>query len=1002
MIGPEIADVFTRGVVCPDEVTAAMRAAPLLQVCKDMQPFLINDTTLVQAMTMFAHAAVGRSFMQPEELALLGNFFTDKAAKPALADTAAACLKLIIDDALDNGRFQAEVFILLVDKVLPAIHLQDRPVGVRRASFALIQRVLCEPVLADPATGTVARLRTVLEAIDGEGDPQLVVAMFDIIGSVFTWADASEVNNIAEDFFEALASYFPVLFTQPPGCPVTKKDLQDGLARCLSHPALFQFCIPFMLGKIVSPSTVVKLDVVRTIKECVERYEAASFLDHFATDVVTHLRNEIVKMSAFPDSADSGGTSSPSSVIAVGCSVLTNISRLCGASPSSDAKIIQLFEPVNEGTVQCASDATTARHTCSAYATMLFSTLVGSWRVCLASGGYVFAMLSLLADTGSAADGKGACTGTVNTSMLFSSLCAGFADALGPEDDNEEAAAVQRNELRAKIDKALPSFLETVRSTSVALAEPSCPAAGADSDAELLALCQAELLCSVLKLDLRMAPWLREADLEQTASALVKAAVFNGLADVRASVARLLRTYMVMDPENRVQQAVQALAQSPSGRRAGDGATALCGLLECLSSSSLNFANFALEEVLLQRPADPPVLLQSLSPAARGRTVTNLLDNFDSLSDGEATSLLDRLLAPPVHAAALESVRSVFARSSEAFRTAALERAWSGNSCDPGVIMVAAALVCCGPDLLTSFPQDRANTLLAALATLLSASAEEEERAAFSAPGWREVVMNCAAGTVVCASGLERPGDNVSGGVAYAVAVMWGRCLCVKEQDASALAAIASELQSTVTAAPSHFLKALDFFPLLALTMPERGTLLAPYLAAGREGSAGQLPLYWRGLHCLLRGEDARRICACQEDLLNLLASTVRPGSAIDGELVRDVFFLLDRKGAASFLHTAVFGNATLLDMVCQGLESPHLDVRCATLNYLSSAAQVAAEQSNPAKAAAVHVPNPVLRRLLQGVRDTVLAKTEPTLADRKRLVRQAAGRCRNGWFKVK
>lgn len=62
--------------------------------------------------------------------------------------------------------------------------------------------------------------------------------------------------------FESVATYFPVIYNQPPNCNVNKNDLRCALHKCLAHPIYKDIAIPFVINKAtLSYSISTKSDV---------------------------------------------------------------------------------------------------------------------------------------------------------------------------------------------------------------------------------------------------------------------------------------------------------------------------------------------------------------------------------------------------------------------------------------------------------------------------------------------------------------------------------------------------------------------------------------------------------------------------------------------------------------------------------------------------------------------------------------------------------------------
>lgn len=100
----------------------------------------------------------------------------------------------------------------------------------------------------------------VINSIDGERDPRILIQIFDFLPTFFR---QYPLGHLAEEFFEVCACYFPVDFHPAPNDPaaITRDKLAEKLANCLCGTEAFaEFCIPLLLEKLDSGLNVAKLD----------------------------------------------------------------------------------------------------------------------------------------------------------------------------------------------------------------------------------------------------------------------------------------------------------------------------------------------------------------------------------------------------------------------------------------------------------------------------------------------------------------------------------------------------------------------------------------------------------------------------------------------------------------------------------------------------------------------------------------------------------------------
>lgn len=100
----------------------------------------------------------------------------------------------------------------------------------------------------------------VINAIDGERDPRILVQIFDFIPK---FLQRYPLRHLSEEFFEVCACYFPVDFHPAPNDPagITRDKLAEKLSDCLCGTEDFaEHCITLLLEKLDSGLNVAKLD----------------------------------------------------------------------------------------------------------------------------------------------------------------------------------------------------------------------------------------------------------------------------------------------------------------------------------------------------------------------------------------------------------------------------------------------------------------------------------------------------------------------------------------------------------------------------------------------------------------------------------------------------------------------------------------------------------------------------------------------------------------------
>ncbi|KAK0655573.1 Dos2-interacting transcription regulator of RNA-Pol-II-domain-containing protein [Cercophora newfieldiana] len=115
-----------------------------------------------------------------------------------------------------------------------------------------------------------------LQLCQHERDPRNLMLWFDIIASLV--ADYSPSEEVTGEIFKAFSAYFPIsLKSSSTRIGITADDLKVALRSCFAaHQRLAPLTFPFLIQKLDQGDAVtvaVKLDILRTIKACVESYE---------------------------------------------------------------------------------------------------------------------------------------------------------------------------------------------------------------------------------------------------------------------------------------------------------------------------------------------------------------------------------------------------------------------------------------------------------------------------------------------------------------------------------------------------------------------------------------------------------------------------------------------------------------------------------------------------------------------------------------------------------
>ncbi|TPP46672.1 Dos2-interacting transcription regulator of RNA-Pol-II family protein [Leishmania donovani] len=953
-IEEHIAAAIAADGAATDALKEALRSHSLLSICKAMREHLCTPEKVQPAMRLLASVAAGRAGLSRTDIRLLFVFFAEKLAQQELQTTALSSLALLISYIREQHECDEEWFKIVGTPFTEYVRVQQLPLHSRKQCFCIMSFLFTEKTM-DLCDGNI--LAALLELIDGESDPELVLLTFDLHVVAATRSTREAFATVVDDYFESVSSYFPVVFSQPPGCKVTKTDLRTGLKRCLCLAVYKELCIPFMQSKLTSPSTSVKEDVLDVLLTCFDTYSSQDLVPH-CRSLVLHMKSEVIKLSSF---ADRASNATLTKCLLMSCEVLGRVSKQCSAKTQSEA--LEIFGPVVEGVLAALS---ADPPTCSAYGTMVVHVLTGSWNCCLFVASYLFSMLAMSIEGAER---------PANAFILLAALASGMLDGL-----DAFPGETHKEQLRTSIERTTPMVVETVTGCS-----QRWRAAGDETCIDDFTLmCGCEFLVCVLKLSAAIEPWMPAATASEGVDALVWVALHH-TAEVSAKVCRLLREYAAVDALQ-VQEALSRLLCNPSA----PPEQALNIACE-LARTSLAALLLVFGDGFFSTTCE---WIRGMAAGQRAAALQKALQHFGrALQDGAAdrmTALLGRDDVSP-----------------EFFECACLVASnLSGDTCgqqlstEGALSLLGIAAVVSGRTHLHCVLYNWANTA----AQFVGLTTSDHQ-------AWRRVGMEGITGMLmnkVFPEDTQALLTRVSRGhLNVGVAILWGKLLADRADGGEAAAPPPGELVSSflyqhlgvATSASccdrAAVQEAFSYVPFLATQVGGRPSLLQ--LLLGSEMSHSERPNHalCSALHCLVDKETEERVQACLVDLLAMVRKLTSSGADNERALARALLFSVDAKcGGSVALARSVLFNDSSVQALLEGTKDASLTVRCRSLHLIRSLARGAlllmGNCSQEEKAE------------LARARDHILLVTKRSLGDHKRRVRQASVACRHEWFKVK
>ncbi|XP_074344600.1 MMS19 nucleotide excision repair protein homolog isoform X2 [Apium graveolens] len=216
-------------------------------------------------------------------LSLIG-FFTERLVDwKALHGALIGCLSLLRRKG-NVGIVSSSKAQAVTQSFLQNVQVQSLRQSDRKLCFELL-RCLLERYPDDVVHLENVLIPGICESIDGEKDPECLMLAFQIVEVlVHLYPDPTgPLSSYASDLFENLSCYFPIHFTHPKGedIDVKKEELSRTLMVAFASTPLFEpFAIPLLLEKLSSSLPLAKVESLKYLSYCSDKYGAARMAKH--------------------------------------------------------------------------------------------------------------------------------------------------------------------------------------------------------------------------------------------------------------------------------------------------------------------------------------------------------------------------------------------------------------------------------------------------------------------------------------------------------------------------------------------------------------------------------------------------------------------------------------------------------------------------------------------------------------------------------------------------
>jgi hypothetical protein len=951
-----LVDIKKRGFVAGD--LAEWRTRPILALVQDLHAAFTSDdqpNVASAAVGLFWRAcfvdgqAVGsapslerRADLDSHAVGVVVMFLASKTQSYATADEAFEGLHRVVESYI--ALIPAETVAHLGAEWLSAAAVQRQGLTSRGHALQTLE-VLATRRCDDLVSTGSALLEGFLEAVDEERDPTNVLRSFKLNALFALRCDASTIAQHAEDLFDAVSVYFPIMFSPPPNCAVTKADLRSALHVAMSLPPYRQYALPFLTNKLSAAASVTKADSVDVIRRILApavsltakqaiREQAAATIRAVLPELLTGLRSEVLRLCAM-------GSHGDASLLQAMLSTLNECATVLNDADTST--LLSCLRPIVDGGI---SSVETGNNVGPAYATMLHAAASSTPFVFDTVANYTLPLLGAISS-----EPKTSPQSVLNAAAMNSALLAA-AEKLrshGSEVRPPSAAALHGS-------RAVIAAGETLGLTS--------------STASFHVAEALSTLCALGHYD---PAWFSDSDAREAYRRLATAAVAGADADVARRAAKAAANAMRVDTVRgaaEVEAAVMSLGDAAQAQRV----LTLCDELvssrlpqPCVTATSLLFS-------LVSRASDPTCvekLWQSLRSAAAevAKAGTGYVVEFVTrlvalppaavTSEAELTEALQAALISLDEAALVECITAVTANASthvgmQAFCAASplKHSAIVREHFDVRSWVHEALLI----------PDDGSGS--SALVGCLVAHCDVSERSSIAENVLNLTNVSLAALSQV-AKGLCMKGDEL------------GQALQKRLLDlAIAGSAAAPESVASVLAAPkpttgTAFLWEQRFF----------FTSIASLRAAILDGNAGAMET----LRLLVTVAPDAHIGIAAKELVEVACSSVAAAATQFGALF--ILGAILRVSPDEVLNTITHRPDLLRALATAGCEAARMTTRAECFKMLTEVAKTFPTFDRPTQVSLIRA------------RADVVAAAKPALNDDKRVVRKEAAACRHYWI---
>ncbi|KAH3665568.1 hypothetical protein OGAPHI_003755 [Ogataea philodendri] len=254
----------------------------LLEFIRSLGDHLTDDSNSIRtkAVTLLSSVLgqVSRKKLYQNDVRVLVGFYISKIDdEPCLKQVLVGLGHLVLMD-----QFDYELVPTILDSLIENYSPLGKLATVRYSGFQLLESILSKDIdIMHQFNNQI--VKAYLHVSKNEKDPKNLILSFKLSSTV---AKRFQIDEFAEDMFDAVFCYFPISFRAPENDPykITPDQLKQALRNCLSANEVYaKDAFPNLLEKLSATSPTVKLDVLLTINQCIKEYPTQTVEEYWIT-----------------------------------------------------------------------------------------------------------------------------------------------------------------------------------------------------------------------------------------------------------------------------------------------------------------------------------------------------------------------------------------------------------------------------------------------------------------------------------------------------------------------------------------------------------------------------------------------------------------------------------------------------------------------------------------------------------------------------------------------